>query len=472
MKCKSVLMASALLFSGCSLAPEYHPATVAAPVAYAATGPWQSGEPADQMPRGEWWKIFSDDDLEALELRVLKANPTLAAAVAHYESSEAQLTAVRASQYPAVTAGGSLMANRQSRHRPLRGGAQPDEYRADTVGLGISYDMDLWGRVRNQVEAGTATVQAEAAYLESVRLSLQSQLATQYFRLRGLDAEARLLNETVSLYQKALELTELRHQGGIASGLDVGRAQTQFETARAAVIDVEAQRTLYEHGIAALIGESASSFRVTSSDKELRLPHIPVGVPSTLLQRRPDIAAAERQMAAANANIGVARAAFYPSFEIDASGGYQDTSIAHWLSAPNLFWSAGPSMLITVFDSGRRQAAVDIAKSRYIEATADYRAVVLAAFADVENNLALLKDYAEESDRQQAATVAAERTRTLAMSRYREGVVNYLEVVTAQTAALQAERADIGLQTRRLEASVGLIRALGGGWDVSDLQQP
>lgn len=459
----------ATALAGCSLAPSYAPPKVSTPAAYKETGPWQTATPADELPRGKWWTVFDDDTLDALEQQAEHANPSLAAALAHYNVERALLAQSRSSLFPDIFLGGSETRNRQSDNRPLRGSNQPNVYDADTVGLGATYEVDLWGQVRNFVDAGTANTQAAAADLENVRLSLQAQLAVNYVNLRGLDAEAKLLADTVAVYDKALQLVQYRHTGGIASGLDVGRAQTQLESAKAAALDVAAQRALYEHAIAALVGQSASDFSLPAVVAPLYIPHLPAGVPSTLLQRRPDIAAAERRAAAANALIGVARASFFPVIDIDAAGGYQNTAVSHWLTSPNKYWSVGPSFLLNLFDAGYREAEVGQARAQFEEASADYRVLILTAFREVEDNLALLNDLSQEAVEQQAAIAAAEQTETLSLDRYREGAVNYLDVVTAQAAALQAESQGLSLTTRRLQASVGLIRALGGGWTLKDM---
>lgn len=469
MSLKPSILLCAAAISGCSLAPAYEPPKVASPATYKETGPWQTGAPADRLPRGAWWQVFGDQTLDNLEQQAAVANPNLAAAMAHYDVERAILAQARSSLFPDIFMGGSETRNRQSDNRPLRGANQPDVYDADTLGLGADYEVDLWGQVRSAVDAGTAETQAAAADLAAVRLSLQAQLAVDYIDLRGLDAETKLLSDTVTVYAKALQLVQYRHAGGIASGLDVGRAQTQLESAKAAALDVAAQRALYEHAIAVLVGESASGFSLPPSTAELTIPHLPAGVPSTLLQRRPDIAAAERRMAAANAEIGVARASFFPVIDIDAAGGYQNTDVSNWLTSPNKYWSIGPSFLLNLFDAGYREAEVGEAKARFVEQSADYRILILTAFREVEDNLALLNDLAQESLEQQAAIDAADQTETLSLDRYREGTVNYLDVVTAQAVALQADSAGLNLTTRRLQASVGLIRALGGGWTLKDM---
>lgn len=341
-------------------------------------------------------------------------------------------------------------------------------YGSNTLDAGFDYDLDLWGKVRNEVAAGRANAQASADDLASVQLSLQASLANAYFNLRGLDQQQQLLSDTIDTYQRALKLTMSRHAGGIASDLDVSRAQTQLDSARASAEDVRARRALYEHAIATLTGVPASSFSLAPDLSVAYLPAIPAGIPATLLQRRPDVAAAERRMAAANARIGVVRAAFFPDITLGLIGGYQSSGLGHWLSAPNEIWSIGPSLALTLFDGGRRQALTAQAHAQLAENGAKYRAVVLDACQQVEDNLALTHHLGDEADRQQEALDAAERTLQLSMSRYRDGVVSYLDVVTAQTTELETKVAMLELNTRRQLAAVGLIAALGGGWSADD----
>jgi NodT family efflux transporter outer membrane factor (OMF) lipoprotein len=459
-----IALAAACALGGCSLAPVYKVPVVDVPDSYKEAGPWQPAVPSDQRERGDWWRDYGDATLDNLEARVDTANPDLAAALDRYAQARAYSAETRAGLFPQVDAAAGATHNRQSDHRPLRSASQPDEYRDNLIGAQLGYEFDLWGRVRNLVAAGEATAQASAADLASVRLSLHAELANDYIALRGLDAQARLLDDTVTAYARALALTQNRFHGGAASGLDVARAQTQLDNARAQATDVQARRALLEHAIATLVGTPASKFTLPAQVVEISQPAIPTGIPSTLLERRPDVAAAERRTAAANANVGIARAAFFPSITLTAIGGFENTGGADWLSAPNSFWSIGPRAFLTLFDAGRREARADQARAALDEAGERYRATALTAFQQVEDNLALIHLLGEEAKSQDAAAASAQRTLNLAFDRYRNGAVSYLEVVESQTAELQAQRASLSLRDRELQASVGLIRALGGGW--------
>ncbi len=461
-----VLSAMAWALSACSLAPHYEKPQAPVATQFKGAGIWQQAKPADKLPRGAWWSLYHDSRLDGLEHQVLTSNNSLAMAVAHYDQRADIAKEIDANLYPTVTLGASMARDRQSDHRPQRAipGNEPNVYNADILGIGVDYEVDLWGQVHNEVAAGRAEAQAAEADLQNVQLSLQAQLADDYMQLRGLDAEKKLLDDTVDAFSKALLLTQERHDGGVSSGLDVARAQNRLASAQAEVYDVLALRALYEHAIAVLVGANPSSFTIAPDSTVMPLPPLPSMVPSQLLERRPDIAAAERRVAAANAYIGVARAAYFPQINLNPFAGYANTSADDWLTAPNTFWSLGPSALVTLFDAGRIKAQVEQSKAQYAEQTARYRGTVLDAFRQVEDALARLQQFSGESIRREQAAQAAEHTEQLAMARYREGIVNYLEVVTAQTDALRAERANLNLRTRQLRASVELVRALGGGW--------
>lgn len=464
------LAAATAAFAGCSFAPNYEkPATDVADT-YKEIGPWKNAAPSDQLERGDWWRDYRDPTLAELEAKIDGANADLAVAADRYDQARAYLAQTRSGEFPEINAAGLATRNRQSDHRALRSASQPEYYGDNIVGAALSYELDLWGRVRNTVAAGKATTQAAAADLASVRLSLHAQLADDYIALRGLDAQEKLLVDTAHAYEDALKLTQSRFEGGIASGLDVARAQTQLDASRAQITDVRAQRALYEHAIASLVGVSASKFSLPAQVVDLPLPAIPVALPSTLLERRPDVAAAERRAAAANALIGVARAAFFPSISLTASGGFENTGHADWLTASNGFWSIGPRFSFALFDAGKRHAIDAQAHAVFNEAADRYRSTTLTAFREVEDNLALLHLLDEEAKQENAAVASAQNTLHLAMDRYENGAVNYLDVVASQTAALQAQRTLLVLHDRQLRASVGLIRAIGGGW--SDAQMP
>jgi multidrug efflux system outer membrane protein len=460
----AALVAAASL-AGCT-APAYQVPQLAAglPTAYKETGPWTPAAPADAAPRGDWWTSFGDARLNALEAQLEAGNPSLAQALARYDQARAFYAQARAGLFPQVDAAGTAGRQQLSGHRAGGDGRLLRSDFAD-VGGAISYELDLWGRVRNAVAAGKAQAEASAGDLAAARLSLQAQLADAYLSLRSLDAQARVLDEAVANYGKALQLTQVRHEGGAVSGLDVGQAETQLHTAEAARSEVGAQRALLEHAIASLVGVPASRFSIAPDSALPPLPATPVSAASVLLQRRPDVAAAERRAFAANRQVGVARSAFFPTVTLAASGGYSTSDWAQTLlSSPSAYWAVGPELALTLFDGGRRRAGVRAARAGFDEASAGYKATVLTAFQEVEDNLALLNRLAEQSRQQEAALTAARRTETLSLTLYRQGAGTYLDVVSAQAAALQAERAAIILQARRLQASVDLVRALGGGW--------
>ncbi|MBS0612982.1 MAG: efflux transporter outer membrane subunit [Proteobacteria bacterium] len=465
----TLLLTGLLALAGCMLAPRYQVPPTPAPAAFKEAGQWTRSTPADELPRGEWWQLYADATLNELELRLAAQNPSLAAALARYDQSRAYLREVRAGQLPALNGNARLTRNRQSDDRPLRGSNQPDVYDDRAIGASVDYEFDLWGRIRNTVANGRYLSQARAADVESTRLSLQSQLAADYFELRGLDAQAKLLADTLEVYRRSLELTDARHEQGIVSGLDVEQARTQLQNARSELQEVGANRALLEHALAVLVGEPASTFTLPAAPAPARIPNVPAGLASTLLQRRPDIAAAERAVAAANAAIGIARAAFFPAVSLSALAGFQNTATPDLITSPNLYWTIGPQAVLNLFDAGRRRAQVAFAKARYRETVADYRTHVLHAFSDVEDNLALLNSLAEEADSKAAAVGSSEHAEALASALYRLGASGYLEVATAQTAALQTKLSAESVRTRRLVASVHLIEAIGGGWEADRL---
>jgi NodT family efflux transporter outer membrane factor (OMF) lipoprotein len=459
-----VLAAGAALLQACSFAPPYKVPPTPVVAAFKEIGPWSLAAPSDTLPKGPWWTLYHDPILDSLESKIEDQNPTLASALARNDEAQAFLVETQSSLFPTLGFGADATTNRQSANRPLRSASQPTYYGANSLDAQTGYEFDLWGRIRNAVAAGKARAQASQADLEGVRLSLQAQLAVAYMQLRGADAQEKLLNDAVAAYTRAYQLTATRHAGGVATGLDVARAAAQLQSAKAQVSDIAGARAIYEHAIASLAGDTASSFSIPPVLVALPVPNVPTGLPSTLLQRRPDVAAAERRVAAANAEIGVARAAFFPTITLSGIVGFQNTGGTNILSAPDSFWSVGPAVAFTLFDAGRRNAAVRAVKDERAQAAGAYRADVLGAFQDVEDQLALLNHLAQESADQSAAVDAANKAEALALIRYRQGAVNYLDVVTAQAAALSARRDATDISTRRLAASVRLIRAIGGGW--------
>lgn len=470
--CAIVLLA----LGGCSLAPAYvKPGVGKLPEAYrGAANPegWTVAEPSDAVARGPWWKVYSDPTLDGLEERLDANNPDIAVALARLDASRAILQQLGAQEAPQAGVLASPTNARQSDNRPLRGTNQPNEYDTRTIAFGASYELDLWGRIRNEVAQGRASSEAAEADLAAARLSLEGQLADLYIQLRGFDVERRIVQDSLTAFGEGQTITQNRMDGGISSGLDVARAHAQYADAEAQVTELGVQRTLTEHAIAALVGASASTFSLPVLTDALAIPKIPLGVPSTLLQRRPDIAAAERRAYAANAGIGVARAAFYPTLSLGAVFGWQDVGHGDLLAASNQFWSLGPLASLSLFDGGLRRGREAEAKAEFAAASAQYRQVVLKAFQQVEDDLSLLQELGREEGQQNEAADAAKESQTLATNRYNEGVVSYLEVVTAQTTALTAERTAEQVRTRQLQASVDLIRALGGGWNDEVIDGP
>jgi len=454
--------------AACSFAPTYTSPPGSAPPAsaYQEIGDWKIAEPMDAQARGDWWTIFHDSQLDELEAKVTAANQDIKAAVARLQQARAETRIQRAGLFPSLNIGSTATRERASPNSPtfLRG-AEPTYGNFD-LEADVSYEVDVWGRVRNSVNSAKAGQQASAADLAALDLSIHAELATDYFNLRGEDAEQALLDKTVDDYSKSLQLTENLYKGGGAALADVEQARAQLETARTQAADTRLQRALSEHAIAVLVGDNPSSFRIDNQPLPLNAspPGIDPGLPSALLERRPDVAAAERRVAAANFNIGVARAAYFPQFSLAASFGFDSAHTSNWLAAPSRTWSAGPAGILTVFDAGRHRAQSDQARAVFDEQLADYRNVVLTAYQEVEDNLAALHHLEEESASQAAAVTATSKALQQSQYRYKAGLVTYLEVVTNETANLQAQLSNVNIQIRRMSASVLLIKALGGGW--------
>ncbi len=471
------LTVAALLLNGCEVGPRYAKPAAPLPGAYKELNlpqmqfprGWKPAQPGDQVIKGKWWEIFSDSELDALEEKTSVSNENLKIAEANYRQARAAIRASRAGLYPTLSGGADITGNYLSANRPLLSSASRGSYGDFVLPVDLSYETDVWGRVRRTVEAARAEAQASAADLEAVNLSVHSDLALDYFELHSLDAERQLLDLTVVAYQKALELTTNRYNGGAAARVEVEQARTQLETTRAQAIDTAVQRAQIEHAIALLTGQPASSFSIGHGSATLVPPRIPVGLPSELLERRPDIAAAERRVAAANAGIGLARTAFFPTLTMSATGGFEGSGISDWLTWPSRFWGIGPTLVQTLFDAGRRRAVSDQALAAYDGAVSFYRETVLTAVQEVEDNLATLRILEEEAGTLDEATKAAQRSLDQSTIRYKGGLVTYLEVVTAQSAALANERAAVDVLRRRMAASVLLVKALGGGWSASSL---
>ena len=428
---------------------------------------WKPAAPRDASPRGEWWTVFGDPALDTLEARVDVSNQTLKAVDAQFAQARALVRGAQASLRPQVTAVPSLASVRQSGNRAFS--SFHDPYGDYVLPADVSYEADVWGRLHGIVETSRTSAQATAADLETARLSIHAELALDYFTLRGLDREQDILNSAVRAYEQALELTNNRFRGGLSSQADVAQAETQLETTRAIAVDISVGRAALEHAIAVLIGQPASTFTIPPSPLTSGPPDVPVGVPSDLLERRSDIAGAERRVAAATAQVGVTASAFYPIVTLSGALGFESSSFGNWLAGASNFWAAAPAALINVFDAGRRRAANDQAQAAFDQVSASYRASLLAAFREVEDQLSALRVLDEEAKIQDRAVEASERSLTLATNRYRGGVTSYLEVITAQSAALANERTAVSILIRRMNATVLLLKGLGGNWNVATL---
>jgi len=461
------------LITGCAVGPNYHRPDVATAPAWKEQPPWRAADPKDSIPKGNWWTTFGDSELDQYETQALKSNQTIE--VARYQLQQARASAriTQSGLFPQLTAGISAQRAQTSVGKPTASGiplASPTVSNDFIIPFNLTWEADLFGGVRRSVESANATYQASAAALENVRLVITSELAVDYFSLRELDAEIAVLNSSVEYQNKSLTLVQNRHTGGIASGLDVAQQETLLNSTRTQATLLRQQRAQFEHAIAALVGVPAPSFSVPVKPLALPPPAVPIGVPSDILERRPDIAQSERQMAAQNAQIGVAKSAYYPGINIVASGGFENTGLGSIIGASTGFWALGANVAETVLSGGRRRAQVDFARSGYGASVANYRQTVLTAFQEVEDSLSGLGVLAEAAETQQQAVTAAQRALQISNDRYTGGLVTYLDVINAQQNLLDTQRLATQILGQRLVTSVSLVKALGGGWDSSSLQ--
>ncbi|MGA4575941.1 efflux transporter outer membrane subunit [Stutzerimonas frequens] len=463
----------ALSLSACTLGPDYQRPELPVAAEFKQAEGWKPASPADVLARGEWWRLYGDAELDALVGRLNVDNQNLAAAEAQFRQARALVRGARSQLFPILSGSAGVTRSAQgSGSSDTSGGSfgsgVSESYEA---GLSASWEADIWGRLRRNLEANRASMQASAADLAAVRLSLQAELVQTYLQLRVIDEHQRLLDQTVAAYARSLRLTENQYRAGIVPKSDVTQAQTQLKSTQAQAIDLRWQRAQMEHAIAVLIGVAPSELDIAVREDIPALPGVPLAVPSQLLERRPDIAAAERQVMAANANIGVAEAAWYPDLTLSASGGYRNSSFSDLFSVPNRFWSLGPQLALTLLDFGSRRAELERAEASYDQTVATYRQTVLDSFREVEDYLVQLRVLEEEAVVQREALEAAQESLRLIENQYRAGTVDFLSVVTVQTTALNNERTNLTLLGDRLTASVLLIAALGGGWDAQQLEQ-
>jgi NodT family efflux transporter outer membrane factor (OMF) lipoprotein len=466
-----VLVAATIFATGCAVGPKYKVPAVTAPPAYKESANWKPVQPNEQQLGGNWWEIFQDPQLNMLEGQINVSNQNLKAAVAQYQEARAALRYVRADYYPTVTVSPSVTRQEYSNNRPPQSSFDGLTFNDFVLPVNLSYQANVWGRVSRDVEANREQAQASAADLAVVNLSLHATLAVDYFAARTLDTEQKLLQDTVTQYEQAFQLNEDRYQGGLGSEVEVEQAKTILQTTRAQLVDVGVARAQYEHAVAVLAGEAPAELTLPPLPLTTPPPTIPVGIPSELLERRPDIAAAERRVAAANAQIGLAETAYYPLVNIVGSGGFESGSFTTLLQGPGAMWTVGASIAQTLFDGGRRRAVTDQAKASYDSSVAYYRQTVLTGFQQVEDNLAALRILEQEAGVQASAVEAARRSLDLSNSRYEGGVTSYLEVITAQNADLSDELTSVNILGRRMASAVLLIEAIGGGWDRNNLPQ-
>jgi NodT family efflux transporter outer membrane factor (OMF) lipoprotein len=467
-------LGAALLIVACSLAPRYQPPPAEPVGEFKEAGEWMPARPADGEARGPWWEAFKEPQLNELETQLMRANPDVRAAAARFEEARQIAREAQSNLFPTLNANASATRLRSSGNSPLATvtGSRPSTYSDFLTGLSVSWEIDLFGRLRNTAAAARAQAQASSADFGAALLSLEAELATDYFTLRGDDATLQLLEDTIKQYDRAWELTRNRYQEGTAAATDVDQAETQRQSARAQLAATRLHRAQLEHAIAVLLGKLPSSFQLAPGRLAAAPPVIEAGLPSTLLQRRPDVASAERAMAAANAQIGVARAAFFPVFSLTAVGGLESVVASRWLQASSRYWSAGPSATLPLLDAGGRLARTRQARAAYQETAANYRKTTLTAYQEVEDSLAGLHYLADQLKADLAASASAQSSAYHADQRYDAGVADYIEVTTTHAAALQAQRDTIVVTVAELNAAVGLVRATGGGWTTGLIDQP
>ncbi|HEY7986458.1 MAG TPA: efflux transporter outer membrane subunit [Methylophilaceae bacterium] len=470
----AALLSACLLsvcMSACTLGPDYVKPTMDVPAAFKEQQGWKIAQPQDELPRGKWWEIFGDSTLNQLVEQVEVSNQNLRAAEAQYRQAQALAQQAGAAYYPTVTGGVSATRSRSPGNTNSTFGSNSNSNTTYNLNVGVSWEADLWGSIRRSVEAASTNAQASIADIEAAKLSAQAELAQDYFLLRIADARKALLDDTVAAYQKSLQLTQNQYNVGVAARADVVTADTQLKSAKAQAVDVGVQRAQLEHAIAILIGKTPAEFSIAPLTSKFALlpPPIPVGLPSQLLERRPDIAAAERRAASANAKIGVAEAAFYPDLTLSGELGFQSSSFAKWLTLPSRFWTLGPALAQSIFDGGLRKAQSAQAVAVYDQSVATYRQTILGGFQEVEDNLAALRILEQEAALQDDAVKAARESVQITTNQYKAGIVDFLNVVNVETIALDNERTALTIQSNRLSAAVSLIKAVGGGWNASDL---
>ena len=466
MKHTPSLLALALVaaLGGCAIGPGYQRPDLAVPAEFKEAEGWRRAEPRDVFQRGAWWELYGDQTLNDLQMHLERSNQTLAQSVAQFRQAEALVRGARAAFFPSIT-------GNAGKTRSGQGGGSGAISPSYSTNLSVSWEVDLWGKLRRQLEANQASLHASAADLAAVRLSQQSQLAQNYLQLRVMDEQIRLLNDTVTAYERSLKVAENKYRAGIVTRADVAQARTQLKSTQAQAIDLKYQRAQLEHAIAVLVGLPPAQFNLPPVASVPKLPDLPAVVPSQLLERRPDIASAERKVISANAQIGVAKAAYFPDLTLSAAGGYRSGSLSNWISTPNRFWSIGPQFAMTLFDGGLIGSQVDQAEATYDQTVATYRQTVLDGFREVEDYLVQLSVLDEESGVQREALESAREALRLAENQYKAGTVDYTDVVTNQATALSNERTVLTLLGSRLTASVQLIAAMGGGWDSADIER-